>query len=101
MAEISITNCSGAIVAWTAKSVAGRAGLGRWLPAAGHSAVVTATIDDDQVGPGAVDVKVKVSGAHNHYVELHAHDPLVGSDVVAGGGNLSPGDGPWAAPCSA
>lgn len=92
-AEISVTNCTAGTVDWTAKSVAVvDLEMSAGSLTAGQTATLIATIDDDTVGPGAVDVKVKVSEpGHNHYVDIHAYDPLVGSDLVAGGGNLSPG----------
>ena len=91
--SLNITNCGDADINWTAatKPWVSLGSAGAAL-SPGASTELGFTIDDDVVGPGAVDFKIKVSEPnHNHYVDIHAYDPLLGSDIVHPGGGLSGG----------
>lgn len=93
--SLTIVNCSDGDIDWTAKtkpSVSLATPGANLLP--GETAELPFTIDSDAWGPGAIEFKIKVSEpGHNHYVDVHAYRPLVGSDLVGGSGNLSGGQG--------
>ncbi|MFP5377296.1 MAG: hypothetical protein ACLGIO_11040, partial [Acidimicrobiia bacterium] len=92
--SLSVTNCGGADVSWTAATVPSVSlGSKNGSLAGGSTAKVDFTIDADAYDPGAVDFKIKVSEpGHNHYVDVHAFRPAFGKDLVAGNGQLSAGE---------
>jgi hypothetical protein len=91
---VNITNCSDGDVDWTAKtkpSVALATAGANILP--GETAELDFTVDKDSWGPGAIDLKIKVSEpGHNHYVDVHGYRPLTGADLV-GDLDLTAGEG--------
>ncbi|MEZ5259207.1 MAG: hypothetical protein R2705_20695 [Ilumatobacteraceae bacterium] len=82
--SVTLLNCSDGDVEWTAASkptVTLTSPTGTVLP--GESFEVPFSIDDSAYGPGAIDLKIKVSEpGHNHYVDVHAFQPVVGSDLA-------------------
>ncbi len=93
--SLFIVNCSDGDIDWTAAtkpSVSLDDDGANLLP--GAFAELDFEIDADAWDPGAIDFKIKVSEpGHNHYVDIHAFRPLVGTDVVAGNGTLTAGPG--------
>ncbi|MGI9644501.1 MAG: hypothetical protein ACR2O6_04245 [Ilumatobacteraceae bacterium] len=93
--SLFIVNCSDGDIDWTAAtkpSVSLDDDGANLLP--GEFAELDFDIDADAWDPGAIDFKIKVSEpGHNHYIDIHAFRPLVGSDVVAGNGTLTAGQG--------
>ncbi|MGB0111870.1 MAG: hypothetical protein WBP59_01485 [Ilumatobacteraceae bacterium] len=91
--SLFIVNCGDEDIDWTASTkptVALDDDGANLLP--GAFAELDFVIDHDAWAPGAVDFKIKVSEpGHNSYIDIHAFRQLVGTDVVAGGGNLSAG----------
>lgn len=85
---IYIVNCGPAERGWTA-TVNPKVTLedtdGSLVPQ--QTAVIGFTIDFDAYGDGAISFKIKVAevGA-NHYIDVAAYNPLLGSESVAGGG---------------
>lgn len=93
--KIYVVNCGPAERGWTATvnpKVALDATNGSLEPQ--QTAIIGFTIDVEAYGNGAISFKVKVAEAGaNHYVDVTAYNPLLGSEAVAGGGNLSGGEG--------
>jgi hypothetical protein len=96
---LTLTNCGGEAVGWTAQTVPTVAladDSGDLAP--GSSAELAFTIDADAYEPGAVNFKIKVSEpGRNHYVDVHAFRELVGSDMA---GDFGLTAGPDAGGCA-
>lgn len=90
---LTIHNCAGDDVDWTAQTVPTVAlDTSASTLAAGTTTQLGYTIEADAYAPGAVEFKIKVSEpGHNNYVDVYAFRPLLGQDVVAGNGTLSAG----------
>ena len=92
--EITIRNCGGAAVHWSAtvNPKVSLASAGGDL-AAGASSALGFTIDFGAYGNGAIDFKLKVAETgHNHYVAVAAYNPFFGSEG-GGPGGFSAGAG--------
>jgi hypothetical protein len=93
--KIYVVNCGPAERGWTATvnpKVTLDTANGSLEPQ--QTAIIGFTIDFEAYGNGAISFKAKVAevGA-NHYVDVTAYNPLLGSEAVAGGGTFSAGEG--------